>query len=289
MDLYNADTIKSLLNKHGFRFSKSLGQNFLRARWVPEQIVERAPVDETSGIVEIGPGIGVLTQELAKTCGKVVGVELDRALLPLLQETLAAYDNVEIIHADALKMDYQALIVEKLAGLTPRVCANLPYNITAPLLGRLIDSGCFASITVMVQKEVAERMCAQPGSTGYGAFSVFIRYHTDPQILFDVPPDCFIPRPKVTSSVITLTRCEKPSALVDEALFFRVVRAAFSQRRKTLVNCLSSAFGQSLHKETLIELVAQCGLDIQTRGETLSIPDFISLTNAMYAAICSTR
>ena len=245
MELTNPDVIKYLLAKNGFSFSKAMGQNFLTAAWVPERIAAESGITKNDGVLEIGPGIGCLTQQLSHAAARVVAVELDKRLPPLLAESLSDCDNVEIVSGDILKLNIPELVENRLGGLMPRVCANLPYNITTPVLTALIETGLFETITVMVQKEVALRICAEAGTKDYGAFSVYVNYHTEPEILFHVPPGCFMPQPKVTSSVVTLKRRDTiPWDINDEKLFFRVVRASFAQRRKTLVNGLSSAFGE---------------------------------------------
>ena len=278
MNLTDYNEIRALLARHGFRFSKSLGQNFLTAAWVPERIADEAGLDENTGVVEIGPGIGCLTAELAKRAGKVAAIELDKALLPVLRETLRDFDNVTVIPGDAAKMDLRALAEEKLPGLRPVVCANLPYNVTTPLLTALIEAGCFETITVMIQREVARRICAGPGSADYGAFGLFVQWHCETELLFDVPPGCFVPQPKVTSSVIRLTRrAEPPLPVRDEKLLFRVIRAAFNQRRKTLVNALSSGLG--LGKDGLEAALTGLSLDPRVRGEALDLAAFAALSD----------
>ena len=284
MDLCDLNTIKALLGRHGFRFSKSMGQNFLIQDWVTRGLVEGAGVGPENGVLEIGPGIGPLTSQLAAAAGQVVAVELDRSLLPVLDETLRDCSNVEILPADILKLDIPALVDEKFPGLTPMACANLPYNITTPAITALVEAGCFASITVMIQREVARRICAAPGTADYGAFSVFCQYHTRPELLFDVPPECFLPAPKVTSSVVRMVPCPPPPEVDDEKHFFRVVRAAFALRRKTLINSLSAALGSSLSKEELARAVSACGLPENIRGERLSISDFAALSKALRRA-----
>ena len=278
MDLCNINDIKALLSRHGFRFSKSMGQNFLIEDWVPRDIAHASGAAPGVGVVEVGPGIGPLTRELSLRADKVVSIELDRALLPILAETLSDYPNAEIFPGDVLKTDLPALVSEKLAGLSPIACANLPYNITTPAITALIEAGCFGSITVMIQREVARRICARPGTGDYGAFSVFCQYHTDPELLFDVPPDCFIPAPKVTSSVLRMVPRKPPEEVDDPEHFFRVVRAAFAQRRKTLVNGLYAAFGQQLTKEQLANILTDCGLPADVRGERLGIPEFAGIS-----------
>ena len=282
MDLCNSNDIKALLGRHGFRFSKSMGQNFLIQGWVPQDIADASGADQTCGVLEIGPGIGPLTVQLAQRAGKVAAIELDRDLLPILAETLSPFDNVTVIPGDAMKLDLAALAAEQFPGLTPMACANLPYNITTPVITALIEAGCFASITVMIQREVAKRICASPGTADYGAFSLFCQYHTVPEYLFEVPPDCFLPAPKVTSAVIRLVpRTEPVQTLASEELFFRVVRASFAQRRKTLLNGLSAAFGDRLGKDALRQAMTQAGLPDGVRGERLGIPEFARLAHAI--------
>lgn len=281
MDLCNTKEIKELLGRHGFRFSKSMGQNFLIESWVPDGLVEGAEVTKANGVLEIGPGIGPLTVRLADAAAKVVAVELDRSLLPVLSETLAGRDNVEIVSGDIMKLNLAALVEEKFSGLTPMACANLPYNITTPVLTALIESGRFSRITVMIQREVARRICAAPGTADYGAFSVYCQYHTDPELLFDVGPECFLPAPKVTSAVLRMTpRSSPPVPVRDERLFFRVVKAAFGQRRKTLLNALTAGFG-SLSKDQLRQAIEDCGLPADVRGERLGIPEFAALAEIL--------
>ena len=274
MNLCDINVIKPLLQKPGFHFSKSKGQNFLTQSWVPREIADGAGIDKTCGVLEVGPGIGPLTQALCENADKVVSVEVDTSLAPVLAETMADTNNFTLIFGDILKADIPALVQEHFQGLRPMACANLPYYITSPVLSALLESKCFESITVMVQKEVAQRICAQPGSKDYSAFSLFCQYYAQPEILFDVPPSCFIPQPKVTSAVITLP-CRKapPCPIADEKLFFRTVRASFAQRRKTLVNGLSSGFG-TLSKAQIIACLTAAGLPENVRGETLGIPEF---------------
>ncbi len=281
MDLCDIRDIKMLLGRHGFHFSKSMGQNFLIESWVPEEIAEAAGGGENVGVLEIGPGIGPLTSQLARRCAKVISVELDKALLPVLAETMAQYDNVEIVSGDIMKCNIPNLISDKLNDLTPIACANLPYNITTPVITALLEAGCFERITVMIQREVAMRICGAPGSPDYGAFSVFCQYHANCERLFDVTPECFIPAPKVTSSVIRLTPRPKPEEVNDEAAFFRVVRAAFAQRRKTLLNSLSSTFSSTHSKEDLRNAITACGLPEDVRGERLGIPEFAALAELL--------
>lgn len=285
MKLYEMNTIRPLLERHGFHFSKSMGQNFLIQEWVPKKILQVSGVDDTCGVLEIGPGIGVLTQELCSAANKVVSVELDTALLPVLDETLAEYDNVRVINSDILKLDIAALLDSEFTALRPMACANLPYNITTPVLKTLLEQDRFEQITVMIQKEVAQRICAKPGTAEYGAFTLFVNYYAKPSICFDVPPDCFHPRPKVTSSVITLRRIAPPDNLTDKDMLFSLTRAAFAQRRKTLVNGLTPLFSGKLNKNDIIQVLADFGFDERIRGETLGLPEFTALANRFSAAL----
>lgn len=279
MNLTDYSEIKDLLLRHGFRFSKSLGQNFLTASWVPEQIADSACLDEHTCCLEIGPGIGCLTEQLSRRAGKVISIELDKALMPILAETLTGCENTEVIFADALKTDLRKLVAEDFAGYTPVVCANLPYNVTSPVLTKLVQSELFESITVMIQREVAKRICAGPGEDDYSAFGIMVQWYMNTEILFDVPPSCFVPQPKVTSSVIRLTRREKrPAEVQDEELMFALIRAAFNQRRKTLANALVSGI-KEMDKEKAEAAIAECGFDVKIRGEMLSISDFARLSD----------
>lgn len=280
MDLCNINEIKALLARHGFHFSKAKGQNFLTQSWVPQNIVLESGVDETCGVLEVGPGIGPLTQQLCRYAKKVVAVEVDRTLQPVLAETMAGNENLEIIFGDILKTDISALVQEEFAGLRPMACANLPYYITTPVLAALLESRAFEAVTVMVQKEVARRICAAPGTADYSAFSILCQYHAAPELLFDVPASCFIPQPKVTSAVVCLRTRPAPADIRDEVLFFRTVRASFAQRRKTLVNGLASGFPQ-LTKAELTDVLAACGLPANVRGETLGLEGFAALSNAI--------
>lgn len=276
MELTDINEVRALLARHGFRFSKSLGQNFLVASWVPRDIADSAGLDENTGVLEIGPGIGCLTKELSLRAGKVAAVELDESLKDVLAETLSGCANVDLIFGDILWQDIHALAARHFAGLRPVVCANLPYNVTTPVLTALIESGEFDTITVMIQREVARRICAPANTPDYGAFGIFVQWYMTCELLFDVAPGCFIPQPKVTSSVIRLTRrAEKPYPVRDEALFFRIVRAAFNQRRKTLVNALSA--GLDLDKADIERAVTACGLDARVRGEALDAGQFVSI------------
>ena len=279
INVCDINVMKPLLSQHGFHFSKAKGQNFLIAPWVPQSIAEESGVDETAGVLEIGPGVGPLTQQLGLRAGKVCAVEVDHRLKPILQQTVGEFSNVEILWGDVLKQDIPALVKEKFSGLRPMACANLPYYITSPILTALLEAECFESVTVMVQKEVAERMAAAPGSSDYSAFTVFCQYYAEPELLFDVPPHCFIPQPKVTSAVITLrTRREKPWEILDEKTFFRTVRSSFAMRRKKLSNGLASGFPE-LGKAGAAEVIEAAGFPENVRGENLSIEEFARIAN----------
>ena len=279
IDVCNIQVMKPLLAEHGFHFSKAKGQNFLISRWVPERIAEDAGVDASAGVLEIGPGIGPLTQQLALRAGKVCAVELDTRLQPILAQTVGEFSNLEILWDDVLKQDVPALVKEKFAGLRPMACANLPYYITSPILTALLEAECFDSVTVMVQKEVAQRIAAKPGTADYSAFTVFCQYYAEPVILFDVPAGCFLPQPKVTSAVISLkVRKERPWQIDNQDIFFRTVRASFAMRRKKLSNGLASGFPE-LGKDGAAQVLEACGMDTNVRGETLDIPAFAAIAN----------
>lgn len=249
------------------------------AGWVPERIAEDSGVDSSVGVLEIGPGIGPLTQQLCLRAGKVCAVELDERLKPILDMTVGEFSNLEIIWSDVLKQDVPKLVQEKFAGLRPMVCANLPYYITSPILSALLEAECFEAVTVMVQKEVAQRIAAKPGTADYSAFSVFCQFYAEPELLFDVPAHCFMPQPKVTSAVITLrVRKQLPWDVADKEIFFRTVRASFAMRRKKLQNGLAAGFPE-LGKQGAGEVIAACGLPENVRGETLDIPQFVAIAN----------
>ena len=269
----------AMLSRHGLQLRKSMGQNFLVDPNISEKMVRLSGIDETCGVLEIGPGAGALTRELGRVAKKVITVELDNRLIPILNDTFSKSSNIQIIQGDVLKLDIESLISEKMKDLRCHVCANLPYNITTPAISTVIDAGVFETITVMVQKEVAERICSAPGSPEYGAFTVYANYHAESEILFSVSPECFMPRPKVHSAVIKMSLREKRLlSKENEKKFFSVVRAAFGQRRKTLVNALHAAFGSSMEKQQITEKVKICGFDTKVRGEVLSLADFIVLS-----------
>ena len=279
INVCDIQVMKPLLAEHGFHFSKAKGQNFLIAPWVPESIAVESGVDETAGVLEIGPGIGPLTQQLCLRAGKVCAVELDNRLKPILDLTVGEFENLQILWNDVLKLDVPALVAEKFQGLRPMACANLPYYITSPILTALLEAECFDSVTVMVQKEVAQRIAAAPGTADYSAFTVFCQYYAEPELLFDVPAHCFLPQPKVTSAVIALrVRKDRPWDIADRDIFFRVVRSSFAMRRKKLSNGLASGFPE-LGKNGAAEVIAAAGFDANVRGETLSIPEFARIAN----------
>ena len=282
MNLCDRNDIQNLLARHGFRFAKSLGQNFLIEDWVPRDIAEACIADKQTGVLEIGPGIGPLTQQLARRAAKVVSVELDRRLYPILAETMADFDNFTLVPGDIMKCDLKALVAEHFDGLRPILCANLPYQITTPVLTACVESGCFDSLTVLIQKEVAQRICAKPGTADYGAFTLLMQYYPEPELLFTVPNTCFLPAPKVTSAVIHCpVRKAPPVEVVSEAALWRTVRAGFALRRKTLVNSLQT--GWNLPKEQLMQILTDCGLRPDIRGERLSLEDYARLANALSA------
>ncbi len=285
MDLCDIREVRALLGRHGFRFSKAMGQNFLVADWAPRDIAAASGADAGHGVLEVGPGIGCLTRELCRRAAKVVSIELDPALPPVLAETMADADNFTLVTGDVLKLDLPALADERFQGLTPLVCANLPYNITSPALTAFVEARRFEAITVMIQREVAQRVTARPGTKDYGAFSVYMQYFTEPEILFDVSPECFLPAPKVTSTVIRCLTREKPavSPACGEAFFFRTVKAAFALRRKTLCNSLASVF--PLDKEELAGAATACGLPPAVRGEALGLEEFARLADRLHEAL----
>ena len=271
MNLCDIETIRAVLGRHGFHFSKSLGQNFLTDITVPERIAEMSGAREAGNVVEVGPGMGCLTAELCRRAEHVVSVELDRALLPVLAETMAEFDNFEVVQGDVLALDLAALCREKFGEGRAVACANLPYYITTPAITALMESGAFEHITVMVQKEVAERICAAPGTSAYSAFSIYVQYHAKAEILFDVPADC---------AVLKLTPLAQPAVETrDEKLFFALVRAAFNMRRKTLVNALGPVLASAMSKEEIVSLVEAAGLDARIRGERLSLADYARLAD----------
>lgn len=280
MELTSPKIIKQIAADYGFVFKKGLGQNFLTSGKILEEIAEAAEIDD-GGVIEIGPGFGVLTNELCKTAKKVVALEIDERLIPILADTMAEYDNLKVINKDCLKIDMRVLIEEEFGGETISIAANLPYYITTPIITSLIEAKLpIKNMVVMVQKEVAERIQAKPSTKDYGALSILCQYYTDPEIVTIVPAGLFVPPPKVDSAVLKMRFLDEPRVRVnDESLFFRTVKAAFSQRRKTLLNCIASNF--PLGKEKLSEIMESVGIDPRRRGETLSLKEFASLSDAL--------
>lgn len=271
-----------VLQKYDFVFQKKYGQNFLIDTHVLDKIIDAAHITKEDFVLEIGPGIGTMTQYLAQAAGKVYAVEIDRTLIPILEDTLQDFPNVTILNEDILKVDIKKLAEEHNAGKPIKVVANLPYYITTPIIMGLFESDVpVASITVMVQKEVADRMQTGPGSKDYGALSLAVQYYAEPEIVANVPPNCFMPRPKVGSAVIRLKRHKEPPVQVqDEKLMFRLIRASFNQRRKTMANGLKNSQELNYTKEQVESAISACGLPLNIRGEALSLEQFAALTNA---------
>ncbi|WP_419543520.1 16S rRNA (adenine(1518)-N(6)/adenine(1519)-N(6))-dimethyltransferase RsmA [Negativibacillus massiliensis] len=280
-NLSNISVIRDVLSRHGFSFSKGLGQNFLINPTVCPRMAEMGNAQPGWGMIEIGAGVGVLTAELAQRADKVVCIEIDSRLLPILDETLAEYDNIKIVNQDVLKVDLHKLIAEEFPNMPVAVCANLPYYITSPIIMNLLESRLpISSLTVMVQKEAAQRICAMPGSREVGAVSIAVRYYCEPKVLFQVSRGSFMPAPDVDSTVIRLDIRKQPAVDVKrEEDFFRVVKAAFSQRRKTLSNTLSS--GLSMNKTQIAELLERAGVVSNLRAEQLSMQQFADIANAL--------
>ena len=280
--LGNSKNTIEVLRKYDFVFQKKFGQNFLIDSHVLDKIVSAAGITKDDFILEIGPGIGTMTQYLAASARKVFAVEIDKALIPILEDTLKEFDNVQVINQDILKVDIKKLAEEHNDGKPIKVVANLPYYITTPIIMGLFESQVpIDSITVMVQKEVADRMKVGPGTKDYGALSLAVQYYAEPYIVANVPPNCFMPRPKVGSAVIRLTRHEKPPVEVaDEKLMFRLIRASFNQRRKTLANGLNNSPELSYSKEEIQQTIEKCGFKAGIRGEALTLEDFAKLANA---------
>ncbi|MCI9546943.1 MAG: 16S rRNA (adenine(1518)-N(6)/adenine(1519)-N(6))-dimethyltransferase RsmA [Lachnospiraceae bacterium] len=279
--LGNSKHTIEIIKKYEFVFQKKFGQNFLIDTHVLDRIFDAAKICEDDFVLEIGPGIGTLTQYLASSARKVVAVEIDGALIPILKDTLRDYSNVEVIHSDILKIDLKELIREQNQGRAIKVVANLPYYITTPILMELLEKRIsITSITVMVQKEVAKRMCQGPGSKDYGALSLAVQYYSEPSVVANVPPNCFLPRPKVGSAVIQLKIHEKPPVdTVDVHLMFQLIRASFNQRRKTLVNGLLNSPELFLKKEDIHIALEKCGLPVDIRGEKLNLSQFAKLSD----------
>ena len=281
--LGNPQATIAVLNKYGFTFQKKFGQNFLIDPHVLDKIIRAAEITEDDFVLEIGPGMGTMTQYLAYAAREVYAVEIDKSLIPILEDTLSEYDNVTVINEDILKVDIAKLAEEKNGGRPIKVVANLPYYITTPIIMGLFESHVpVESITVMVQKEVADRMQVGPGTKDYGALSLAVQYYAKPYIVANVPPNCFMPRPKVGSAVIRLTRhAETPVQVDDEKLLFQIIRASFNQRRKTLANGLKNYEGLSFEKETIEAAIAECGFSPSVRGEALSLEEFAKLANVL--------
>ena len=277
--LSDIGTIKDILGRHGFTFSKSLGQNFLINPSVCPRMAEYSGADKGVGVIEVGPGIGVLTNELCQLADKVVAIELDKRLLPVLEETLGEYDNLKVVNADVLEIDLHKLIEEEFQGMEVVVCANLPYYITSPVIMKLLEDKLpITAITVMVQKEAAQRICAEVGSRQSGAVTVSVNYYAQPEMLFGVSAGSFMPAPKVDSAVIRLDILKEPPVEVkDERKFFSVVKAAFSQRRKVISNSLSS--GLSLDKAKVAEILEKSGVSATARAEKLTLQNFADIAN----------
>lgn len=281
--LGNPQNTIAVLQKYKFNFQKKFGQNFLIDTHVLDKIIDAAGITEEDFVLEIGPGIGTMTQYLCENAREVVAVEIDKNLIPILEDTLSDYRNVTVINQDILKLDIPALAKEKNDGKPIKVVANLPYYITTPIIMGLFEKNVpVDSITVMVQKEVADRMQVGPGTKDYGALSLAVQYYAKPEIVANVPPNCFMPRPKVGSAVIKLTRYEKPPVEVqDERLMFRLIRASFNQRRKTLVNGIKNSGDFSLGKEEIENIFEKCGLPLNIRGEALTLEQFAMLANCI--------
>lgn len=279
--LGNPQNTIEILQKYNFNFQKKFGQNFLIDEHVLDKIIRAAEITKDDYVLEIGPGIGTMTQYLACAAREVTAVEIDRALIPILEDTLKEYDNVSIINEDILKVDIAALAKEKNGGRPIKVVANLPYYITTPIIMGLFESHVpLESITVMVQKEVADRMQVGPGTKDYGALSLAVQYYAEPYIVANVPPNCFMPRPAVGSAVIRLTRHQKPPVeVMDEKLMFRLIRASFNQRRKTLANGLNNSGELNLSKEVITAAIEKLGKGSSVRGEALDLEEFARLTN----------
>ena len=279
--LSNPQVTIETIKKYEFAFQKKFGQNFLIDSHVINKIISAADITKDDCVLEIGPGIGTMTQYLAESAGQVVAVEIDKNLLPILDETLAEYDNVTVINDDILKVDINKIVEERNGGRPIKVVANLPYYITTPIIMGLFEKHVpLLSVTVMVQKEVADRMQVGPGTKDYGALSLAVQYYAAPEIVAIVPPNCFMPRPKVGSAVIRLTRHKEPPVQVaDEKLMFRIIRASFNQRRKTLANGLKNSGELTLSKEVIEESITELGVPVTIRGEALSLAQFAELSN----------
>ena len=281
MNLYDINQIKLLLSRHGFHFSKDLGQNFLCDEEVPAAIADGAGITPDTCVIEIGPGIGALSCQLCKRAKKVTAVELDRRLPAILQETMSAYDNFTLVEGDVLKVDLPKLCRDQFGDARVIACANLPYYITTPAITALLESGCFKSVVVMVQKEAAERICASPGDKDYSAFTAQVAYYAKPNVILDVPRDLFIPAPKVDSAVLRLDVHEHPPVKGNKKEIFRVIRAAFANRRKTFSNGLCIEYGKKLTKQAAEEILVSLGFAPNVRGEALSLADYAAISEKL--------
>ena len=282
MNLCDINQIKLLLARHGFKFSKDLGQNFLCDEEIPATIAEGAGITPETCVVEVGPGIGALSAQLCKRAKKVTAIELDRRLPAILSETMAAYDNFTLVEGDILKTDLPTLCSEQFGDAPVIACANLPYYITTPAITALLECGCFKRVVVMVQKEAAERICAQPGDKDYSAFTAQVAYYSKPSVMLDVPHELFIPAPKVDSAVLCLDVYERPPVAGEKKEIFRVIRAAFANRRKTFANGLCIEYGKKLSKAQAEELLVSLGFAANVRGEALSLNDYAAIAARLH-------
>lgn len=283
-NLASPKVIKEILEESGFKFSKSLGQNFLIDESVLDKMISGSGIDENTNVIEIGPGFGTLTQRLCMNAKKVVAIEIDRSAVPILEKNLEEFDNLKIINDDVLKCDLEKIIAEEFGGENIKIVANLPYYITTPIIMHILESKIKTdSLCIMIQKEVAQRIAAKPSCKDYGALTVAVNYYSEPRLICHVPPSSFIPMPKVSSSVISLDiRDAAPVSLKNEKGYFKVVKAAFAQRRKTLLNALSNSGAIPLSKEEILNVLKECGIDEKRRGETLSLQDFANISNLIF-------
>lgn len=283
-NLASPKVIKEILEESGFKFSKSLGQNFLIDESVLDKMISGSGIDENTNVIEIGPGFGTLTQRLCMNAKKVVAIEIDKSAVPILEKNLEEFDNLKIINDDVLKCDLEKIIAEEFGGEKIKIVANLPYYITTPIIMHILESKIKTdSLCIMIQKEVAQRIAAKPSCKDYGALTVAVNYYSEPRLICHVPPSSFIPMPKVSSSVISLDiRDAAPVSLKNEKGYFKVVKAAFGQRRKTLLNALSNSGAIPLSKEEILNVLKECGIDEKRRGETLSLQDFANISNLIF-------
>lgn len=283
-NLASPKVLKEILAESGFKFSKSLGQNFLIDENVLEKIISGANIDKSTNVIEIGPGFGTLTQRLCQNAKKVVAIEIDKTAIPILKNNLEDFDNINIINDDVLKCDLKKIIKDEFGGGSVTIAANLPYYITTPIIMHILESRIDAeNLCIMIQKEVAERIVAKEGTKDYGALSIAVNYYAVPRMICHVPPSSFIPMPKVSSAVISLDiRKEPPVSVNSEKGFFKVVKAAFAQRRKTLLNALSNSPAIPMAKDEILNVLIECGIDEKRRGETLTLQDFADITNRIF-------